>query len=128
MNNLSFAIAAIGIALPLLAAIAAILQVWRDRCACMGNQLQLARMQLARIIVRNTRGTPMDFCLEPWGDACQMPADGWLRVEVTGPEDEDCLEVEIAETYVAVYGWSGSGPAKVFDKNGKVVARGCLPF
>jgi hypothetical protein len=133
MNNLSLAIAAIGIALPLLAAIAAILQVWRDRRACMGNQLQLermqlARMQLARIIVRNTRGTPMDFCLEPWGDACQMPADGWLRVEVTGPEDEDCLEVEIAETYVAVYGWSGSGPAKVFDKNGKVVARGCLPF
>jgi hypothetical protein len=133
MNNLSLALAAIGIALPLLAAIAAILQVWRDRRACMGNQLQLermqlARMQLARIIVRNTRGTPMDFCLEPWGDACQMPADGWLRVEVTGPEDEDCLEVEIAETYVAVYGWSGSGPAKVFDKNGKVVARGCLPF
>jgi hypothetical protein len=133
MNNLSLALAAIGIALPLLAAIAAILQVWRDRRACMGNQLQLERMQLermqlARIIVRNTRGTPMDFCLEPWGDACQMPADGWLRVEVTGPEDEDCLEVEIAETYVAVYGWSGSGPAKVFDKNGKVVARGCLPF
>jgi hypothetical protein len=75
MNNLSFAIAAIGIALPLLAAIAAILQVWRDRCACMGNQLQLARMQLARMQLAR---------MEPWGDACQLPADSGILVEITG--------------------------------------------
>jgi hypothetical protein len=95
----------------------------------MGNELQLERMQLARIRVENRRGTPMDFCLEPWGDACQMPGDGWLRVEVTGPDDEDCLdlEVEITETCVPVSGWSGS-TAKVFDEKGKVVARGCTPF
>jgi hypothetical protein len=98
----------------------------------MGNQLQLERMQLermqlARMIIRNTRGTLMDFCLEPWGDACQMPAHGRLVVEVTGPDAEDCLEVDITETCVTVYGWSGS-TAKVFDENGKVVAQGCIPF
>jgi hypothetical protein len=107
MNNLSLAIAAIGIALPLLAAI----QVWHDRRA----RMQLERMQLARIRIQNTRGTPMGFYLEPWGRGYEMPAGGWLRVEAT-ESDENCVIVEIGETDVTVH----VSTATLFDENGMV--------
>jgi len=55
----------------------------------------------------------LTFYLEPWGEVYMMPPDATFEVVARGPQG-DCLEIELADDRVTVYGWPGS-KATLFD-------------
>jgi hypothetical protein len=81
-------------------------------------------MRTDHLRLHNARDVEVVFVLEPWGQQCPMPAGATFEVVARGPEG-DCLEVELEEGYVTVYGWSGS-LVTVYDGS-RIVADGDHP-
>jgi hypothetical protein len=59
------------------------------------------------LALRNSLGSKVMVHLEPWGDQFSVEPGAILEVEMSGPTG-GCLEIEVSEGAITVYGWEGS--------------------
>lgn len=57
--------------------------------------------------ISNSGVAERKLVLEPWGEEYTMRPSSKFDVVARGPVG-DCLEVEVADDYIFVYGWPGS--------------------
>jgi len=64
------------------------------------------------IRLHNSRKSPLNLYLEPWGEIHKLNPGKMIRIDVAGPAGtapDNMLEVESKEDSLTVWGWGGSG-------------------
>jgi hypothetical protein len=64
------------------------------------------------IRLHNSRKSPLNLFLEPWGEIHKLDPDQMIRIEASGPvgkSPDNVLEIESSEDSLTVWGSGGSG-------------------